>query len=223
MSVLLEFSIPTDAFQLGGVLAGPPAMQLELERVVPTGEMVMPFVWATGEDHEAFESSVRERDAIADLSVLDAVGDSRLYRIEWAAEPRDLTEGIARADAVVLEARGDGDWTFRMRFPDHDRLSTFHNYVIEHSIPIHIDRTYTLTESTDRGHRFGLTPDQREALVLALRRGYFETPSEVALDELADELDITRQALSTRIRRGNEKVLRTVLFAAPGRFDRDGA
>jgi predicted DNA binding protein len=63
------------------------------------------------------------------------------------------------------------------------------------------------------GHRFGLTPDQREALVLALNRGYFATPSEVTLDELADELDISRQALSTRIRRGNESILREVLLS----------
>ncbi|WP_157533205.1 helix-turn-helix domain-containing protein, partial [Haloferax profundi] len=44
--------------------------------------------------------------------------------------------------------------------------------------------------------------------------GYFETPSEVSLDELADELDITRQALSNRIRLGNEKVLYGALLSS---------
>jgi predicted DNA binding protein len=214
MSVILEFAIDDEAFTLGRVLAGPPAMRLELERIVPTRNMVMPFVWATGEDHEAFEASVRDHPAVRELFVLDRIDDSGLYRIEWEDSPTDLTEGIAAADAVVLDARGDGDWVFRLRFPDHEKLTRFHNYVIEHDIGIHIQRTYTLTEATGRGHRFGVTTDQREALVLALRRGYFETPSAVSLEELAGELDISRQALSNRIRRGNEKVLRSVLLSS---------
>lgn len=219
MSVLLEFSIPGKEFQLGRVLSGPPEMHLELERIVPTGAMMMPFVWATGDDHDAFERKVRAHSTVADLLVLDVLGDSGLYRIEWADEPTDLIEGIARADAVVLEARGNGDWTFRLRFPDHDKLSQFHNYVIDRDIPIHIERTYTLTERTQRGHRFDLTAEQREALVLALQRGYFETPSAVSLDDLAEELEITRQAVSARIRRGNEKILHEVLLSSAAQFD----
>jgi predicted DNA binding protein len=76
-----------------------------------------------------------------------------------------------------------------------------------------------LTEEIEHGYRFGLSQEQREALVLALRRGYFETPSEVGLDELAEELDITRQALSNRIRRGNRNVLRKVLLTSANDFE----
>lgn len=214
MSVILEFSIASGHFQLGDVLAGPAEMQLELERIVPTGAMVMPFVWATGDDHDTFERTVRDHPAVTELVFLDRVGDSALYRIEWAAEPTDLTEAISQADAVVLEARGNADWEFRLRFPNHDMLSQFHNYVIENGLDIHIDRTYTLTEASERGHRFDLTAEQREALVLALQRGYFETPSPVNLEDLAEELDISRQALSKRIRLGNEKILRGVLLSS---------
>lgn len=214
MSVIVEFSIAGEDFQLGRVLSGPPEMHLELERIVPTGTMIMPFVWATGENLTAFEEKVRSDPDVEELSVLDTVEDSGLYRIVWKSEPMDLVEGIARADAVVLQAHGNGQWVFRLRFPDHDKLSLFHNYVIEQSIPIHIERTYTLTEKIEDGYRFDLSPEQREALVLALQRGYFETPSEVSLEELAEELDITRQALSNRIRRGNEKVLRKTLLSS---------
>jgi len=213
MSVILEFTIPATDFQLGEVLSGSP-MQLELERIVPTGDMIMPFVWATGDDHDAFAEMVRSQPTVRELLALDKIGESGLYRIEWEEPPMDLIEGIATADGVVLEARGHEDWTFRLRFPDHDNLSTFHNYVIEHGDPIHIDRTYTLTEATGVGRRFGLSQEQREALLLALRNGYFETPSGVSLDTLADELGISRQALSNRIRRGNQKILREVLLSS---------
>jgi predicted DNA binding protein len=211
MSVLLEFSIPATDFPLGEVLSGPPDMQVELERIVPTGDQIMPFVWATGEGHDDFADRVRSRASVRELLELDRIGESALFRIEWAEPPIDLIEGISRTDAVVLEARGDGNWSFRLRFPNHEKLSAFHNYVINHEIPIHIDRTYTLTETTEHGHRFDLSQEQREALVLALRNGYFETPSNANLDDLADELGISRQALSNRIRRANEKVLTAVL------------
>lgn len=214
MSVILEFSIAAADFELGEVLMGPPGMHLELERVVPTGDMVMPFVWATGDDHEAFERQVRSNPRVDEVFALDSIGDSGLYRIAWNDVPTNLIEGIATTDATLLEARGNDEWLFRLRFPNHEKLSAFHSFVTERGIPITVERTFTLTDHPETGYRFGLTEEQREALVLALRRGYFETPSEATLDDIADELGISRQALSHRIRLGNEKVLRAVLLSS---------
>ena len=59
-----------------------------------------------------------------------------------------------------------------------------------------------------------VSADQREALLLALDQGYFATPRESTLDEMAEKLDITKQALSVRIRRANEKVLSEVLLSS---------
>ena len=219
MSVILEFTIAPEDFRLGQVLSGVPEMQFEIERIVPTGNMVMPFIWVTGETHTAFEESVQTNPAVKELLVLDKLDDSVLYRVEWNESPTDLINAIANAEATILQARGDGDWVFQVRFNDHDRLSQFHNYIIDQGMPLHIDRTYTLSEATDRGHRFNLTPDQREALLLALQQGYFATPREASLDELADEFGITRQALSKRIRQGNEKVLRGTLLSSITDFE----
>jgi predicted DNA binding protein len=221
MSVILEFTIDGEDFELGRVLSGPPDFHLELERVVPTGDMVMPFVWATGDAHEAFEESVRAHAAIRKFVVLDRIADSGLYRIEWEETPTDLIEGIARAEAVVLEAQGDGTWTFRLRFTDHEALSEFHDYLIDHDVPLHVERTYATAETVERSRQFDLTHEQREALVLALERGYFASPSRASLEELAEGLGISRQALSQRIRRGNETILRSVLLS--GAADGGGA
>ncbi|WP_225336159.1 bacterio-opsin activator domain-containing protein [Halomicrobium urmianum] len=219
MSVILEFTIETDAFELGRVLARPPPHgHIELERVIPTQSNLMPFLWVTGVDTDAFEASVREQPSIKTIHALDHVEGSTLYRIEWATRPADILAALADADAVVLEASGDGVWEFRVRFPDHDKLSTFHNAIIKEDIPIHIDRTYTLSEPTATGHPLGLTTGQREALVLALNWGYFASPSETSLDDIADELGISRQAVSKRIRRGNETVLRKTLLSSAEDF-----
>lgn len=214
MSVILEFTIAGEAFALGRVLSGAPDMRLELERVVPTGDQVMPFVWARGDDHEAFANHVSASPEVKALHRLDRVDDSGLYRIEWADPPTDLIAGIAYAGATVLEAHGTGLWRFRLRLPDHDHLSQFHDYCTDHDIVIEVERTYTFTKETEQRRQFGLTQPQREALLLALERGYFATPSEVGLDELADDLDISRQALSNRIRRGIESLLQATLLSA---------
>ena len=214
MSVILEFTIDGEDFKLGEVLAGPETMHLELERIVPTGDMIMPFVWVTGKNHDVFEESVRTHPAVRELLAIDVVAESALYRVEWYDEPTDLIEGIAVSDAVVLEARGDRQWFFRLRFPNHDKLSHFHNFILEHDLSIQIERTYTLSETTERGHRFSLSHEQREALVLATRRGYFATPRETSLEDLAVELGISEQAVSNRIRGGNEKILQQVLLTS---------
>lgn len=214
MSVIVELSVDDEEFILGAVLAEPPDMHIELERVVPTGESVVPFLWVAGDDYEPFEARVRESESIESFSALDCLDDRVLYRIEWRDEPHELLYGIKQSDGVVLEAHGNDGWLFRLRFPNHHAVSLFYNYCMEHDIGIHITRSYTLTESTEFGHRFGLSNEQREALVLGLEHGYFDTPSQVSLDELAGELDISQQAMSNRIRLGTKKVLSEALLSA---------
>ena len=214
MSVILEFTIADDAFRLGEVLGAPSGMHLELERIVPTGSQVMPFVWATGDDHAAFERQGREHPQVREMLTLDRVGDRGRYRIEWEDPPSDLLATLAETDATVLEAEGEDVWRFRLRFPDHSYLTEFHNLCTERGLPIHVERTYTFSEEADQRHQYGLSRAQRTALVLALEEGYFETPSQVTLAELAEELSISRQALSKRIRRGNERILNTALLSS---------
>jgi predicted DNA binding protein len=188
-------------------------MQVELERVVPTDGLPMPFFWATGEGFDALERKLRGSPAVEELRPFDRIGDSVLYRVEWLGDHRDLVEGIAQTGATVLRALGNDRWIFRLRFDDHDGLGQFQNYCADHDIAVHVDRVYALTETRGRERRFGLSREQREALVLALRRGYFETPSQVSLSELAAVLGISQQAVSNRVRRGNRQVLQNSLLA----------
>ena len=219
MSVILEFTVEKEQFTLGRILAGPPPMHIELERIVPTGDTIMPFLWVTGEEFEAFEQKVADDEHVDDLVALDKVEDSILYRVTWYGSHNDLIRGITEADGTILEAHADERWYFRLRLPDHDKLSQFHNFCTDYGIALHIVRTYTTTERTESVKRFGLSQEQREALVLGLRRGYFDTPSEVGLNELADELGISQQATSNRIRRGTKQVLREALLSAATDFE----
>lgn len=217
MSVILEFTIDRHDFALGAALGSSDVGLIELERIVPSGETVMPFFWAERSGKTELEASVEESDYIENLAVLDRVGDRTLYRVEWTGEYEDLIEGITANDGTILEARGDGEWLFRLRFLDHQHVADFYNFCTEHAIPLRVGRVYTLAEQSLQGRVFDLTDEQREALLLALRRGYFATPRGTTMDDLADELGISQQAFSERLRRGEEKVLQNVLLATDGR------
>lgn len=52
-----------------------------------------------------------------------------------------------------------------------------------------------------------LPNEQHRTLTLAVEEGYFETPREVTLDELADRLDVPRSTVSYRLRRAVREVV----------------
>jgi predicted DNA binding protein len=52
-----------------------------------------------------------------------------------------------------------------------------------------------------------LPNEQQETLALAVEAGYFETPREVTLDELAERLDVPRSTVSYRLRRAVGEVV----------------
>ena len=216
MSVIVEFTLPIEEFVFGSALATAEDMTLELETIVPTDNRVIPYFWATGTDFDGFERTVGSDRGIERITKLDQLVGTALYRAEWARDVDGLLHGLADTEAVVLEARTMRDgWTFRVRFPNHDLLGRFYNFCTERELSVHIERVYTLTEASRAGRIFDLTPEQREAIVVAVRNGYFAVPRETNLSEIADELGITQQAASKLVRRGADTVLRRSLLS-PG-------
>jgi predicted DNA binding protein len=59
-----------------------------------------------------------------------------------------------------------------------------------------------------------LTPKQRRGLELAVVRGYFDDDRDVRLSELADELEISKSALSQRLRTAQAKLVTDVFDGA---------
>lgn len=207
MSIIVEFSIDRDKIALGRALAGAGNVRIELEQIVPSDDTIMPFFWVDHPDAEGLELSVAESEYLKNLEKLDTVGQRSLYRVEWTGKHEDLLKGFVDTEGTILEAECDGVWHFVLRFVDHDHVGSFYNYCTDHGISIRVDRVYTLTEEALRGRMLGLTNNQREAIVMALKRGYFDSPRMVEMEALADELGISQQAFSERLRRGNKKVL----------------
>lgn len=62
---------------------------------------------------------------------------------------------------------------------------------------------------------------QYTALTQACQHGYFKIPRELDLDDLAAMMNISHQALSERLRRGHETLIKTTLLGTHPTSPRD--
>ena len=217
MSVVAELTIHSEAFLLGRLLDEFPNFSVEIERVVPSSGRVMPYIWGHGSDLDDFEAAIRENPHVKTLTVLDRLENSALYKTEWEDPAAEFISGIANTDATILSAHSDDEWKFEIRFEDHAGLARFAEYCDTNDIDYRLNRVFSLSEADEHGNHYGLTAGQSEALELAFEQGYFKIPREVTLAELADELGVSVQAVSERLRRAIENVVTTALTDTPRR------
>lgn len=216
MTVLIEFTLPADSFPFGRSVGGDSDMRVQLERVVPIGQSRIPFIWATGGEFDRFERHVRNSEVVKEVEALTRAGESVLYRVVWHEAKESFLNGIADQNGSIMEGHGKETFSFTVRFQNHADLTRFHRFYQSHDYPVNIDRVYALDEERDTRYGLGITPEQCEALTMAVEDGYFSVPRETKLDEIAEELGITRQAASERVRRGAEVVLRKSLIGLVG-------
>ncbi|MFC4447731.1 bacterio-opsin activator domain-containing protein [Halorussus aquaticus] len=210
MSVIVELSVPVEEFPLGRALAATPDMEIELDRIVPTGDGVLPFFWVWGDDVATFVSELEDESGIDEVAVLDRVSDGALVRATWTDEP-GIVEAIVESEATLLEvARRDGVWKFQLRSPDREAVVGIQRYAADNDIDLRLDWIHTLTE-VEAGDQYGLTDEQRRTIVAAFAAGYFDEPRGTTLEELSAEFDISPRAVSKRMRRGLRNLVAATL------------
>ncbi len=116
-------------------------------------------------------------------------------------KPHYLFSGIGAVEGQLLSAIGTADaWDFELRFPTHEALSGFTTHCENAQISLEVTRVYNPTKP-DAGPWYGLTEPQRKAITLATEMGYYNIPRGCTTEELADELGISDQAVTERLRR----------------------
>lgn len=211
MATVAAFTVGADEFPLGTVFEDLPGVTVELERVVPTSDAVVPYFWVRNADKTDVVQSFRVHPGAGDVELVDSVGDEQLLRCTWDPAQLGMLLAIEETGVTLLSGVGNSEqWTFEVRGDDREAVARFQAYCLEHDVPITLTSVQRLTPS-DRRAVDGLTDLQREALLLAYERGYFDTPRRATLEELAAELDITRQSFAARLRRGHLALVRSEL------------
>ncbi|HKJ60000.1 MAG TPA: helix-turn-helix domain-containing protein [Halobacteriales archaeon] len=212
MTAVLTFQVSGEDCPLPSPAPGDADVTLELDRVVPLSDCHMPLLWVTSDDQvvDAVAASLERASQVIAVSELERSGDGALLSLEWSPRPTGLLEQLVRADATVLSASGsDSVWTFQVRFPSQDTLSSFSESCRDAGIALDVLR---IGRGFSRGGDGVLTADQRETLVRAYETGFYKIPREKTAVELADDLGISDQALSERLRRGHERLVEATVF-----------
>jgi hypothetical protein len=220
MPTLVTGTVPADQLALSHTLASLPDLLFEVERIVSSGDdALMPLLWVRGPSRERVEATLEDDPTVDNVELVGDFTDEWLFQMEWIDHVDLLVQMITNSEATVLDAVGrDGQWKLRVLYPERTLFSKTHEFCEDHGLDFDVTTIREL-EGEPAG-RYGLTNDQYEVLAEAARMGYFEVPREVSLEELAEELGVSHQAASERIRRATNALVEDALFVGLNEYDR---
>jgi hypothetical protein len=212
MATLITATVPAEEFALSETLASVPEASFDCEKLVETGaDAVLPLLWVQAPDLDALDDALDADPTTSDVTMLVDLGDERLYRMQWVDHISLVLRMITNGKATILSAAtDDGHWVLRVLYPSREGLSDTVDFCTNHGIRFDVLSVRDLDGEPSGRH--GLTDQQYEALTVAVEQGYFSIPREVDLGDLADDLGISHQALSERIRRGTESLVTDALL-----------
>ncbi|APW98787.1 bacterio-opsin activator [Halobiforma lacisalsi AJ5] len=197
MTSIADIELPAEGTGLAELFEAVPSLTCEMERVIASSGHGL---WLSGPSREEVEGALSEVSAISGYSLINGEDDRWLYDIEFDPDTVDPFEAVLEENGTVLSASAsNGTWLLSIRVVEREHVSSLYDRFVDHDVSPTIVRLYDLEEETHS--QCGLTARQYETLVAAIDHGYFEIPREVSMQELSDELDISHQALSERLRR----------------------
>lgn len=215
MSFIVELRISAETFVLAQTMEAYPDTRLEFERFIPrTFSENISYLWAgdNGPDLRPFQQAAASDPGVEDLQLVDDLDGGALFRVQWTeSDDRNrITDAWTNSDETLVQAVGqDDEWFLKIRFDDRESITDFQSYADEHDLDFDLLRLYDV-EAPKLG-QYDLTTRQRDALVVALEMGYFDVPRRCELSDVADELGLSINAVSERIRRGEGNLFRSAL------------
>jgi len=146
--------------------------------------------------------------------VLDRTDDTIVLYSDWertpacASVPHIACDHLG--DGVLFETRHEGrHYTWRLIHSGDGDVAAFFDaleFALGERTQMEMLRTADTTTAAGEsdGTPSGLPPAQAAALRAAVEHGYYESPREVDVGELAEHLDVPRSTLTYRLRRAEE-------------------
>lgn len=212
-------SVAVEDFALAHALRAVPEMDVEADRLAAhSRHWVMPCLWTAGGDFDAFDAALDADPTVEEVVTTAEYDDEKFYQVNWAEDVKRLLDaGLDQEGSLLRAETNRDDWHLTIRFSSHDQFEAFRAYLTDEGITFQLEN---LTRATaPQQFMGGLTAAQRDALVAAVENGYFAIPRETTLEEVADELDVSTQAASERVRRGVEQFVETMLVVASDETD----
>jgi len=212
MATLATFTAGRRTFPIGSVLDAYPEARIEVERLVPTGHVVMPYFWVTGPTGEQVVEALTSSQRVESIAIVDTVGDRSLLRCECPNAKSVLLPAIVESEVTLLSAVGTGPgWTVEVRGHERAAITSFDESCRESGVVLTLTAIHDLSDADES--ESVLTEAQESALVRAYERGYYDDDRTCTLDEIASDIGISRQALSSRLRRGYRALVESYVLS----------
>lgn len=209
-STLVCGRLPTETFALHETFAAIPDLTVECAPHTASGETAsMSLLWASTDDPDL--TATLERDpTVFSATELRRTDDRRLYRVEWTHDVHRCIDILLQSQGILLSNHGtQTGWNVEILYPNREDVRTATECCERYGLSFTLDTIRSL--DSDRDAQCGLTPAQHNILTQACQRGYFAVPREIGLEELAEEMNVSHQALSERLRRGHDTLIRSTL------------
>jgi predicted DNA binding protein len=189
-------------------------MSLDIEKLDASPTVPIRVIFrARGASFDDFDAGLERDPTVAEFSVLADERQKRLYCVV-GAETIPCVELYRRSielQGVIVDAtRNASGWTMGMLFPDRDAFGAFRRACQDVDLTVTVESIHS-GQSDWTNDDADLTPAQREILSRAVEVGYFDIPRETTLRGLGDEVGVSGQAASERLRRGMETLVRDTL------------
>lgn len=220
MTIVTEVRFTHEDGALADTLDALPDLDVAVTREVGTDPGQRVDILRFEDDRDELETVLEGDHTVREAAPMPGNGPGPMLGIEWETGTKLLAPEVTDRDGFVLEARstttesGARGWHERWLLPDGDALHDIWQHAREEGFE------FEVLEYREQGRgdpEFpgpdALTDQQREALVLALERGYFTEPRETSLEELADSIGISATAFGGRLRRGMRALIGMTLVA----------
>lgn len=214
MTITTEFWLRSSSLPLVSIPATLPPDEIVCSHALCIEPDARVFIVEIDAEDEISEPQLAALDEVVTVTPLGKRGDTTVYKltvelddsISPAFDPERFDGAKMKSTTITPEG-----WHETKVFKDYETFHDFHTTFENHGISLDLISITPDQSSSDDPAGDGLTDRQREALELAVSRGYYESPRQVTAAELAEELDISQPSLSSLLRRGERQLLTSSL------------
>lgn len=170
---------------------------------LPGGDHGVGVVEVDGEGYEDALNDIPEHETVSDIEVLWKEKNEKKSLVQVQTDKHLILQKASRS-GVPMEMPfeiqdGVGEWSLRT---SHDSLSKLGSVFDTMGMEYTIDYVRDVEDEGDL-----LTDKQREVVNKAHELGYYDTPREVSLSEVAEQLDIAKSTCSEMLHRAEGKIM----------------
>lgn len=196
-----------ESVALGQTIRLLPEVTFGAERIAAhSTEWTMPCLWASYQTFSEVDEALENDPSVNKVVESREYEKVKYYHVDWSDPVKQRIDAYLDKKGSMLAARGTaGGWRLRIRFATREQFDVFRETLNRDKSEFEL---LNLTESGSPMPPFGsLTPEQHAALVAALEHGYYHVPREATVEDIADELGKSHQAVSKLLRRGTQKIV----------------